>query len=105
MEVKAIKRLQSDPFSVLEPRNCYGAFHLSELAGQTISVGMRNSLIITFQSGICQILNGMHEGEGVSTKCFERAFFIVKMTCSAMVRPASFDLWKAPLDSTMFIYL
>lgn len=40
-----------------------------------------------------------------STKCFERAFIIVKITCSAMVRPASFDLWKAPFDSTMFIYL
>ena len=78
---------------------------MSELAGQTISVVMRNSLIITFQSGICQILNGMHDGEDVSTKCFERAFIIVKITCSAMVRPASFDLWKAPFDSTMFIYL
>ena len=28
-------------------------------------------------------------------------FFIVKMTGPAMVRPASSDFWKAPLDNTV----
>ena len=31
-------------------------------------------------------------------KFLGRAYFIVKMTGPAMVRPAKFDFWKAPLD-------
>ena len=31
-------------------------------------------------------------------KFLGKAYFIVKMTGPAMVRPAKFDFWKAPLD-------
>ena len=29
-------------------------------------------------------------------KRFAKLFFIVKMTCPAMVQPASYDFWKSP---------
>ena len=32
-------------------------------------------------------------------KLLEKAYFIFKITDAAMVRPASSDFWKAPLDS------
>ena len=79
--------------------NCqsWGAFHLSELTGQTIPVIMRISLLIKLSS---QIPNSMHEGNGVSTKTLKKkALFIVKMTGPAMIRPASSDFWKVPLES------
>ena len=40
----------------------------------------------------------MLEGNGFSAKPSEKTDFIVKMTGPAMVRPASSDKWKAPLD-------
>ena len=69
-----------------------GAFHLSQLTGQTIQVIIRISLlIITTSSQISQVLNSMQEENGVSTKTLgKKAFFIVKMTGWAnMVWPAS----------------
>ena len=35
----------------------------------------------------------------VQQKLLEKAYFIIKPTGRAMVRPASSDKWKAPLDS------
>ena len=41
----------------------------------------------------------MHEGNGFfSKKLLEKAYFIFKLTGPAMVRPASSDKWKAPLE-------
>ena len=38
----------------------------------------------------------MHKGEGFSTKnVLKKLFFVVKMTCPAMVRSANSDFWKA----------
>ena len=41
-----------------------GAFHVSELAGQTIPVVMRILLLTKLSSQISQILNSMHKGGG-----------------------------------------
>ena len=35
-------------------------------------------------------------------KNLEKVYFIFKLTCRAMVRPASSDKWKAPLISQLF---
>ena len=40
------------------------AFHVSELAGQTIPVVMRISLLTKASSQISQVLNSMHRGDG-----------------------------------------
>ena len=37
---------------------------------------------------------------GFQLKLLEKAYFIVEMTGLAMVRLASSDFWKAPLDKT-----
>ena len=75
------------PFAV-SPK---GAFHLSELTGQAIPVVMKISLLIRAIQ-ISQMLNSMHEGNHFSSK----TRFHFQMTGPAMVRPASFDIWKAP---------
>ena len=38
---------------------------------------------------------------GFQEKPLEKADFIFKLTVPAMVRPASSDKWKAPLDSNV----
>lgn len=44
----------------------------------------------------------MHEGEDFSTKnVLKKHFFIVKMTCPAMVRPANSDYWKLSLSNDL----
>ena len=54
-----------------------GAFHLSELTGQTIAVVMRISLLIKTVQPISQILNRMHEGDSFFSKNpSEKADFI-----------------------------
>ena len=47
-----------------------GAFHLSEMTGQTVPVVMGISLLIKTNQPdeISQILNSMHGGDGVSAK-------------------------------------
>ena len=40
----------------------------------------------------------MHEGDGFSAKLSAKAYFIVKMTAPAMVRPVSSDKLKVPFD-------
>ena len=51
-------------------------------------------------SQISQILSSMHEGNGffLSKKLLEKAYFIFELTGPAMVRPASSNKWKAPLE-------
>ena len=40
----------------------------------------------------------MHEGQGFfNQKLLVKAYFSVKMTGPAIVRPVNFDFWKAPL--------
>ena len=53
-----------------------GAFHVSELAGQTIPVVMRISLITKLSSQISQVLNNMHKGDGFLANTLEKADFI-----------------------------
>lgn len=44
----------------------------------------------------------MHEGEDFSTKnVLKKHFFIVKMTCPAMVQPANSDYWKLSLSNDL----
>lgn len=45
-----------------------GAFHLSELARQTIPV-------VTFNKNFSQILSGMHKGDGFSAKTLGKSVF------------------------------
>ena len=52
-----------------------GAFHLSELTRLTIPDFMRISLSIKLSGQISQILNSMHEGDGVSTKTLGKKHF------------------------------
>ena len=51
---------------------CKGAFHLSQLTGQTIPVTTIISLLI---SQISQILNSMHERESLSAKTLGKSLF------------------------------
>ena len=46
-----------------------GAFHFSELTGQTIPV------LSKLSSQICQILDSMHEGDSVSAKTLGKSIF------------------------------
>ena len=41
----------------------------------------------------------MHKGDGFSANLLEKAYFIAKMSGLTIVRPASSDFWKAPLES------
>ena len=52
-----------------------GAFHLSELTGQTIQVIMRISLLIKSIQPDLSILKSMHEGDSVSTKTLGKKHF------------------------------
>ena len=76
-----------------------GAFRLLELTGQTNPVAM----IISFLFKALQP-DQSNPKEYARGKCFffqqkllEKAYFILKLTGRAMVRPASSDFWKAPL--------
>ena len=52
-----------------------GAFHLSELTGQTIQVIMRISLLIKSIQPDLSILKSIHEGDSVSTKTLGKKHF------------------------------
>ena len=68
-----------------------GAFHVSELTGQAISVTMRISLLIKTiqpdQSNPVVYMKGMVFNQ----KLLEKAYFVPKMTGLAMIWPASSD--------------
>ena len=57
-------RLQSTPTSC----QSWGAFHLSELTGQTVPVAIYFKSNLNLSSNISQILNSMHEGDSFSSK-------------------------------------
>ena len=40
----------------------------------------------------------MHKGDGFSQNLLEKVYFIAKMSGLTMIRRASSDFWKAPLD-------
>ena len=58
--------------------NTKGAFHLSELTGQTFPVAVIISLFLLkskLSGQISQILNSMHEGDGPSAKTLGKSLF------------------------------
>ena len=75
-----------------------GALDLLELTGQTNPVATVISVL--FKALQPDQSNPKEYARG---KCFfqqkllEKAYFILKLTGRAMVRPASSDFWKAPL--------
>ena len=72
-----------------------GAFHLSELTGQTIPVVMRISLLITtIELDQSKPKYSCTKEMGFQQNLLGKSYFIVKMTAPAMARPTSSDVWK-----------
>ena len=68
-----------------------GAFHLSQLTGQPITILMRISLLM--KTNHPKILYTEEIVFQLNLK--KKAYFIARKSGPAMVRPASSELWKA----------
>ena len=85
-----------------------GAFHLSELTGQTIPVAMIISLLIKtlrpdLRRSVKSWIACAKEMVFQQKWLLEKSYFIFKMTGRAMIRPASSDKWKAPFKFLQYM--
>ena len=74
-----------------------GAFHLSELTGQTIPVVMRILLLIKIFQPDPSNPKYHARRRWFSAKTVGKSLFHCKNAAPAMVWPASSDFWKAPV--------
>ena len=76
-----------------------GAFHLSELTGQTIPVPIRISLLIkTFNYSVSHFLNSMHEGACFSAKTLGKTLFLCQNDQSGHGPAGQFWLLESTLS-------
>ena len=74
-------------------------FHLSELTGQHVPIVM--SIYLLIKTNHLEQSNPKYYAQKemvFQQNLLEKAYFIAKMSGQTMVRPASSDVWKAPLS-------